>query len=225
MAAKTVRGKGSLQGNKATSTKTKTTTKNKKPAVKKKPISKTTKKPVKKNTKKSPVDKKSANAKGKFKKGNTVGKGTRFQEGRDKTGGRQKKTPEELRLLWDAYMVKMKKDKGPLTIQGVCKALGMSRQTFNSSYRKDPLYRDIIEKILINIEDYVTRFGFTGKATAFVIFYLKNFFGWKDDRSLRLGGMEEDEAGPVRIIMESQDIMNAVRGSSDSEENEGSCIN
>ena len=150
-----------------------------------------------------------------FKKGNTIGMETRFKEGREKTGGRVKKSPEELEGLWNRYLEVCVSKNLPITVQGVCKALGLSKSTFYAFYKKDPLYREIIERIYINIEEYWTRFGMTGKATAFTIFYLKNFFGWKDDRSLRLGGVtgEDGNPEPVKIIVQNNiALMNAVRG-------------
>lgn len=161
------------------------------------------------------------NDKGQFIEGNTIGKENRFEEGKEKTGGRKKKTPEELWGLFQEYLKQCKKEKKGLTVQGICRSLGMSRFSFAKYYKKDPLYSHLIEKIYIEIEEWWTQYGLTGKATAFVIFYLKNFFNWKDDRSLRFGGMPEDEAGVIRIITSLPTLKDAINGSVDTDEETG----
>lgn len=157
---------------------------------------------------------KDRNDKGQFVKGNSH----IFLKGHPKSGGRKKVPPEELLARFQEYLKKCKKNKKGMTIQGVTKVMGMSKSTFYEYYRKDPLYADLVDYILAEIEEWWTQYGLTGKATAYVIFYLKNFFGWKDDRSLRLGGMSADEAEPIRIVTSLVDLKGAVSGRPDIDE-------
>lgn len=104
-------------------------------------------------------------------------------------GGRPRKykTKEELQEKIDAFFAECEENNEPLTVTGLAIACDMDRQRL-LNYSKDEEFYDTIKKAKEKIQAWVEKQLYNGKATAGVIFSLKNNYGWKDKVETEISG-------------------------------------
>jgi hypothetical protein len=93
---------------------------------------------------------------------------------------RKWKTPEDLERDFAAYIDDCKTEGKFPNIAGFCVFCKVHRDTFYS-YKADlPEYADTIKKIEETLEEVSIQCGAGAKNPAFMIFYMKNKFGYTD---------------------------------------------
>lgn len=105
-------------------------------------------------------------------------------------GGRppKYKTPEELEQLIDGYFAKCEATGEPITLTGLCMAIGTTRDTLITYGKKDE-FVDTIKKARNKVENsYELRLINRGNAGD--IFALKQF-GWSDRQDVNIGGQKD----------------------------------
>lgn len=94
------------------------------------------------------------------------------------------KTPEDLERDFAAYIDDCKTEGKFPNIAGFCVFCKVHRDTFYS-YKADlPEYADTIKKIEEILEEVSIQFGAGAKNPAFMIFYMKNKFGYADKQEI-----------------------------------------
>jgi hypothetical protein len=96
------------------------------------------------------------------------------------------KSPEEIKVIADAYFKKCDEDKKPYTITGLALALDTFRDVLIRYEEKDQFY-NTIKKAKEKCQNYAELQGFEAKNPAFAIFCLKNY-GWSDKQELEVSG-------------------------------------
>lgn len=105
-------------------------------------------------------------------------------------GGRppKYKTPEELEQLIDGYFAECEATGEPITLTGLCMAIGTTRDTLITYGKKDE-FVDTIKKARNKVENsYELRLINRGNAGD--IFALKQF-GWSDRQDVNIGGQKD----------------------------------
>lgn len=93
---------------------------------------------------------------------------------------------ETMRAKIDAYFDRCAKEEKPLTVTGLARALGMTRQGL-LDYEERGDFADTIKDAKAAVEEFLETKLF-GQAVAGVIFNLKNNFKWKDKQEHDLSG-------------------------------------
>jgi hypothetical protein len=92
-------------------------------------------------------------------------------------------TPEEVEQLALNYMERCKEEDEPLTATGLAIALGFKSRQSLYDYRKDPDYKDAINKAMLYVENGYEIQMARGRGDGGIVFALKNF-GWTDKQEL-----------------------------------------
>jgi hypothetical protein len=106
-------------------------------------------------------------------------------------------SPEELQIKIDKYFEEAESKGKPLTMSGLAIALGIERATL-CNYNKDEEYFETIKKARAKVESSFEELLLSGKATAGIIFALKNNFGWADKNELEVSGNKDK---PLEVII------------------------
>lgn len=105
-------------------------------------------------------------------------------------GGRplKYKSPEELEKLIDDYFEMCETKGEPITITGLCIAIGTSREGLMNYQKRDEFF-DAVKKAKTKVEQsYEQRLILRGNAGD--IFALKQF-GWSDRQDVNIGGQKD----------------------------------
>jgi hypothetical protein len=110
---------------------------------------------------------------------------------------------EQIYAVADQYFNECVEKKTPLTITGLCQALGTTRQTMmdylnnvsgsvsiNHTGVESADILDALKHVKARCERYAEEHGFSARNPAFAIFALKNY-GWKDTQTIETTGFVE----------------------------------
>jgi len=109
-------------------------------------------------------------------------KGNKYAEGNP---GKPKKfkNKQEMQAAIDSYYDKCKENKEPRTIEGLCLALDIERQTLLNYEKREGYeeYFDTVKRAKLEVQDDLIKRGLTGANNpTLTIFLLKNNHGYKD---------------------------------------------
>lgn len=89
------------------------------------------------------------------------------------------KTVEEMQVLIDGYFKKQVDNEKPLTVTGLARALGMTRQGLVEYEARDG-FGDAIKEAKMIVQEFSEETLYTARNPVGAIFNLKNNWGWKD---------------------------------------------
>ena len=99
-------------------------------------------------------------------------------------GGRPVKfTPEQFKTEFENYIKHCIKNKLFANTAGFCVFANMTRETYYEYKNNRKEFSDTISKIEQTLLDVSIQKG-TERANAFLIFYMKNKFGWRDQQDI-----------------------------------------
>ena len=106
------------------------------------------------------------------------------------TRNKKYSSPAEMQAVIDAYYLRCEEKGKPITVAGLCLALGLVRQSLlNYQNEYDPEYNEIIETAKATVHACVEEMMMGGKCPPVAaIFNLKNNFGWKDQSEQVING-------------------------------------
>lgn len=112
-------------------------------------------------------------------------------------------TAQEIEEQAESYFAECTAKEQPITITGLCLALGTFRDVLidyeSGKYdEQDPGFSNAIKRAKLRCENYAEKQVFTGKNPAGAIFALKNY-GWSDKIQQELSG-PNGSGIPVEII-------------------------
>jgi hypothetical protein len=107
--------------------------------------------------------------------------------------------PKTLQNAIDAYFEAMAENKQPLTITGLCLAIGFQSRSSFYEYEQVGEFSDIIKRARLQVENFAEKMLFSKSPTG-AIFALKNY-GWTDKQELLHSG----NVGPDHYIVEFVD--------------------
>ena len=96
----------------------------------------------------------------------------------------RKYNPDELYIKFQNYIDDCIENNKLANIDGFCIFANMDEQTYYN-YKKQEQYFDSIKKIESLLLDETIQKGFNSKNPTFIIFYLKNKFGWVDKQEIK----------------------------------------
>lgn len=107
-------------------------------------------------------------------------KGNQYAKGCETSGRPAKyKTVDDMKALIIEYFNRQQQEGRPLTVTGLAKSLGMTRQMLIDYSNKDE-FADTIKEAKMTIEEFSEETLYTARNPVGAIFNLKNNWGWKD---------------------------------------------
>lgn len=130
----------------------------------------------------------------------------RMKQNEKKKIGRPRiiQSPDEMIAMAEAYFAQCQMSEQPITLAGMCYALGLTSRKSLDEYAKRDEFTGSVNRLKLRIEaEYESRLHASGNASG-AIFALKNF-GWRDkvevehDGNINLSLAQSIEAGRQRV--------------------------
>ena len=104
-------------------------------------------------------------------------------------GGRppKYKTPEEMEAVGQAYFAQMREDGKPITVTGLCLALGFTSRLALINYQGKPEFVNTVKTLKLMCERFAEDQMYLARNPAGPIFALKNF-DWSDRQEIKIEG-------------------------------------
>jgi len=109
-------------------------------------------------------------------------------------------SPEDMQRVGDKYFEDTLAKGDPVTVTGLCIALGFTTRQALLNYEAKDEYLDTVKRLKLQCEHYVEQMAWTSRNPAMGIFCLKNF-SWSDRTDLALSTPNGPLESRIEIVL------------------------